>query len=67
MVAERDEKGAKGLCYFCDHSSEMGQMCQSKRTQLFLLEIPKEDQDEHQEEEEVEVVDFEILKANPCI
>jgi len=65
-AAERAEKSAKGLCYFCDQPYTRGHQCQNKKTQLFLVEIPDTDQEEPQEGEE-EAIDFEVLEADPCI
>ncbi|KAJ8448024.1 hypothetical protein Cgig2_028900 [Carnegiea gigantea] len=45
-AAERAEKNAKGLCYFCDQPYERGHKCSNKKTQLFLVEIPGETNEE---------------------
>jgi len=37
-AAERADKLAKGLCFFCDHPYEKGHKCNIKKTQLFLIE-----------------------------
>ncbi|KAJ8448553.1 hypothetical protein Cgig2_012197 [Carnegiea gigantea] len=39
-AAERAEKLAKGLCFFCDQTYEKGHQCNNRKTQLFLIEIP---------------------------
>jgi len=44
--AERAEKLAKGLCFFCDQPYERGHKCNIKKTQLFLIEIPGVEEDE---------------------
>ena len=38
-AAERADKLANGLCFFCDQVYEKGHQCNNKRTQLFLIEI----------------------------
>ena len=40
---------AKGLCFFCDQPYERGHRCNIKKTQLFLIEIPGEDDEESAE------------------
>ena len=44
--AERAEKLAKGLCFFCDQPYERGHKCNIKKIQLFLIEIPGKDDEE---------------------
>lgn len=44
--AERAEKLAKGLCFFCDQPYEKRHRCNNKKTQLFLIEIPGEEDEE---------------------
>jgi len=39
-AAERADKLAKGLCFFCDQPYARGHQCNIKKTQLFLIEIP---------------------------
>ena len=41
-VAERADKIARGLCYFCDQPYERGHKCPTKKAQLFLVEVPAE-------------------------
>jgi len=41
-AAERAEKIAKGLCYFCDQPFERGHKCATKGKQLFLVEVSDE-------------------------
>ena len=64
IAAERDEKLAKGLCFFCDQPYERGHKCNIKKTQLFLIEIPEIEEDEvdsdRVEEEGKELVEEEI-------
>jgi len=38
---------AKGLCSYCDQPFEKGHRCGSKTTQLFLVEIPSEGDEEN--------------------
>jgi len=45
-ASERAEKLAKELCFFCDQPYERGHKCNLKKTQLFLIEIPGQDEDE---------------------
>ena len=45
-AAERAEKLAKGLCFFCDQTYEKGHQCNNRKTQLFLIEIPGVDEEE---------------------
>ena len=39
-------KMAKGLCIFCDMPYERGHKCDKKTIQLFLVEVPREDEEE---------------------
>jgi len=70
-AAERAEKSAKGLCYFCDQPYERGHKCATKSTQLFLVEIPggssEAEDGEEGVEREGEPVGFEMLEIEPCI
>uniref|UniRef100_A0A803KXU1 MADS-box domain-containing protein n=1 Tax=Chenopodium quinoa TaxID=63459 RepID=A0A803KXU1_CHEQI len=47
-AAERREKQLKGLCYFCDQPYERNHKCPLKQTQLFIVEIPGEDECEEE-------------------
>ena len=49
-AAERAEKIAKGLCYYCDQPFDKGHKCGTKGKQLFLVEV----MDDMGGEEEVE-------------
>jgi len=40
-AAERADKIAKSLCYFCDQPHERGHKCPTKKSQLFLVEFPQ--------------------------
>jgi len=42
----RAKKMAQGLCYCCDQPFEKGHKCGSKTTQLFLVEVPREEEGE---------------------
>ncbi|VFQ67546.1 unnamed protein product [Cuscuta campestris] len=67
-AAERAEKSAKGLCYFCDEPYEKGHKCQTRKTQLFLVEIPGDDLANDEEEALLDGHnEFEILETEPCI
>jgi len=44
-AAQRAEKIAKGLCYFCDQPFEKGHKCSSKGKKLFLVEVLGEKED----------------------
>lgn len=44
LAAVRAEKMAKGLCYYCDQPFDKGHKCGSKTTQVFLVEVPGEDE-----------------------
>ncbi|VFQ81961.1 unnamed protein product [Cuscuta campestris] len=68
-AAERAEKSAKGLCYFCDQPYERGHKCATRKTQLFLVEIPGDEVDDDIGEGEAldENINFEILETEPCI
>jgi len=73
-AAERADKIAKGLCYFCDHPYERGHKCPTKKPQLFLVEVPAgADEEEHLADEEEsppldnQLVGFEMLETEPCI
>jgi len=44
--AKGAEKLAKGLCFFCDQHYERGHKDNIKKTQLFLIEIPVEHDEE---------------------
>jgi len=61
IVAERAEKLAKGLCFFCDQPYEKGHKCDIKKTQLFLIEIPGiEEEEEDYEGREEESLEKEV-------
>jgi len=73
-AGERAYKITKGLCYFCDQLYERGHKCPTKKSQLFLVEVPAEvDEDEgvdeHNDSTEVEgqPVGFELIESEPCI
>ena len=70
-AAERASKIAKGLCYYCDQPYERGHKHQNKRTQLFLVEVPRISGDERVDIEEVgleeDMIRFEMLETDPCI
>ena len=51
-AAERADKIAKGLCYFCDHPYKRGHKCPTKKSQLFLVEVPAGTDEEEQLQEE---------------
>src|SRR5688572_89590 len=40
--AEKADKLAEGLCYFCDQPYKRGHKCNHKKTQFFFIEIPSE-------------------------
>lgn len=68
-VAERAEKMAKGLCFFCDQTFERGHKCATNGKQLFLIEVLGKE-----EEEDLELVEtfdgkleFELEEAFPQI
>jgi len=69
--AERAEKLAKGLCFFCDQHYEKDHRSNIKKTQLFLIEIPgMEDEEEEVEPGEVEEdtqTDCDFYLDNPQI
>ncbi|KAL2931387.1 Retrotransposon-derived protein PEG10 [Bienertia sinuspersici] len=44
--AERREKQAKGLCFFCDQPYDGNHKCPFKQTQLFTVEIPASEGDD---------------------
>jgi len=73
-AAKRAEKIAKGLCYFCDHPYERGHKCPTKKSQLFLVEVPAgNDEEGNLEDEEVsptansQTFGFEMIETEPCI
>jgi len=73
-AAERAEKIVKGLCYFCDQPYERGHKCQTKKSQLFLVEGPAECDDDEVEtsenecaESEGKAMGFEMIETEPCI
>jgi len=73
-AAERADKIAKGLCYYCDNPYERGHKCPTKRSQLFLVEVPAGiAEEENLEEEELpptannQTLGFEMLETEPCI
>lgn len=45
-AAERAEKMAKGLCFFCDQPYERGHRCPNKGKQLFLIKVIGEEEKE---------------------
>jgi len=72
-AAERADKIAKGLCYYCDHPYERGHKCPTKKSQLFLVEVPAGNTDDGSPEEEegepptANNLEFELLETEPCI
>jgi len=73
-AAERAEKIAKGLCYFCDNPYERGHRCPTKRSQLFLVEVPADTLEEDGLVDdtppplaEQQTIGFEMLESEPCI
>ena len=73
-AAERADKIAKGLCYFCDQPYERGHKCPTKQSQLFLVEVPAEVDSEKIEDGENDSaeldgksVGFEMIETEPCI
>jgi len=73
-AVERADKTTKGLCYFCDQPCERGHKCPTKKSQLFLVEVPVEvDEDEgvneHNDSTEVEgqPVGFQLIETEPYI
>ena len=70
-AVERAEKNAKRLCYFCDQSYEREHKCSNKKTQLFLVEIPREANEEDEGckalEGDGEPIGFEMLNTEPCL
>jgi len=78
-AAERADKIAKGLCYFCDNPYERGHRCPTKKSQLFLVKVPAEIPEEESlvEEGQANPIDnqaidnqaigFEMLESEPCI
>ena len=67
--AERAEKLAKGLCFCCDQPYERGHKCNIKKTQLFLIKIPGQDDEEEDmvEVEELDEDECDFYKDNPQI
>lgn len=65
-AAERAEKLAKGLCFFCDTPYERGHKCNIKKTQLFLIEIPRSE-DKGMEEEGAIDYEYESEGETPHI
>ena len=73
-AAERAEKIAKGLCYFCDNPYERGHRCPTKRSQLFLVEVPADTPEEEELVEDLQpppveqqAMGFEMLEPEPFI
>lgn len=65
-AAERVEKLAQRLYFFCDMPYERGHKCNIKKTQLFLIEIPGSE-DEGMEEEGVVDYEYESEGETPHI
>lgn len=69
-AAERREKQAKGLCYFCDQPYDRNHRCKLKQSQLFAIEIPAED-DCEEDEDHIDSIEDEsylaIANMEPCI
>lgn len=63
--AERADKQAKGLCYFCDAPYDKGHKCQIQQTQLFAIEIPGLDDEEYGEDGVEETL--EMFQKEPYI
>jgi len=73
-AAERTDKIAKGLCYYYDNPYERGHKCPTKRSQLFLVEVPAGiAEEENLKDEEMtptasnQTLGFEMLETEPCI
>uniref|UniRef100_A0A803L3P0 Ty3 transposon capsid-like protein domain-containing protein n=1 Tax=Chenopodium quinoa TaxID=63459 RepID=A0A803L3P0_CHEQI len=68
IAAERREKQLKGLCYFCDQPYERNHKCPLKQTQLFLVEIPGEDDSDGEDTAEVDLsLEEELNNMDPHI
>jgi len=73
-AAERANKIAKGLCYFCDQPYGQGHWCTTTRPQLFLVEVPMgyeakavDDTEPTLTELEGKALEFELVETEPCI
>ena len=50
LATVRTMEMAKGLCYYCDRPFGRGHKCTNRNTQLFLVKVPRDDEEELQEE-----------------
>ncbi|XP_074318129.1 uncharacterized protein LOC141654920 [Silene latifolia] len=72
-MAERADKIAKGICYFCDKPYVRGHKCSFKKPQLFTILVPgdsEEDSDSESVQEgytEVGDTEFEVHSIDPHI
>jgi len=63
----RVQKIAKGLCYYCDQPFDKGHQCASKSTQLFLVEVPGEDDKDSGTGEFSREVNFDLEEMEPQV
>ena len=59
---------AKGLCYYCNQPFDKGHKCRSRTTQLFLVEVPGEDEQDREDTHEFSgEIDFDSREMEPQI